>query len=405
MRKLKKNFQKNSKLKERGITLIALVITIIILIILATISITLVFGEGGLIQRAQEGKALTEQAQKDEQDELKGAEEFINDVLAENSADSIIKDITISPTELVLKIGESSQLTINIQPSYISDKRIIWDSKNDSVASVNNDGLVTAESEGNTTITATATDGSNKTASCNVIVKKLATNSEELESGDYVTYTDGTGIDRKCAVLYDSSSEYGVQIITMESVENIEIGNGTGDYSQLVNQEKFNIAMNSYNNVINFLNSKANYYNNAAYSTSARCVGSVPNNINYQEGMYHTEFGGEYDEKFRGQDENYLTDYNQMNKLGISSIDKEYWLASRYVVPSSNSSFFRVRYVTEEGIMNAGRHICWIWSPEIINSEVSFSYISGFRPVFSLNAGLKITGGNGTEEKPYALGK
>ena len=69
-------------MKEKGITLIALVITIIILIILATVTITLVFGEGGIIQRAQEGKTLTEQAGKDEQDELKGAEEFINGVLA-----------------------------------------------------------------------------------------------------------------------------------------------------------------------------------------------------------------------------------------------------------------------------------------------------------------------------------
>ena len=76
---------KNRKMKtkqEKGITLIALVITIVILIILATVTITLVFGEGGLIQRAQEGKELTEQAKKDEQDELKGAEEFINGVLA-----------------------------------------------------------------------------------------------------------------------------------------------------------------------------------------------------------------------------------------------------------------------------------------------------------------------------------
>ena len=79
---MKKKKKKIKLEKERGITLIALVITIIILIILATVTITLVFGEGGLIQRAQEGKELTEQAQKDEQDELKGAEEFINGVLA-----------------------------------------------------------------------------------------------------------------------------------------------------------------------------------------------------------------------------------------------------------------------------------------------------------------------------------
>ena len=81
--KLTENLSRVRKTKqEQGITLIALVITIIILIILATVTITLVFGEGGLIKRAQEGKELTEQAQKDEQDELKGAEEFINGVLA-----------------------------------------------------------------------------------------------------------------------------------------------------------------------------------------------------------------------------------------------------------------------------------------------------------------------------------
>ena len=53
-----------------------------ILIILATVSINVVLGEGGLIQRAQEGKSLTDQAQTDEQEELTGAEEYINGVLS-----------------------------------------------------------------------------------------------------------------------------------------------------------------------------------------------------------------------------------------------------------------------------------------------------------------------------------
>ena len=39
--------------KEKGITLVALVITIVILIILATISINAMFGENGLITSAQ----------------------------------------------------------------------------------------------------------------------------------------------------------------------------------------------------------------------------------------------------------------------------------------------------------------------------------------------------------------
>ena len=56
--------------KEKGITLVALVITIVILIILATITINIAFGEGGLIQRAQQAKELTEQAVKDEAEKL-----------------------------------------------------------------------------------------------------------------------------------------------------------------------------------------------------------------------------------------------------------------------------------------------------------------------------------------------
>ena len=49
-----KELQKNSK----GITLVALVITIVILIILATVSINVVLGEGGLIQQAKLAKEL-----------------------------------------------------------------------------------------------------------------------------------------------------------------------------------------------------------------------------------------------------------------------------------------------------------------------------------------------------------
>ena len=73
---------------QRGITLIALVITIVILIILATVSINVVLGEGGLIQRAQEGKDLTEQARIDEKEELTGAEEYINSVINERKDDN-----------------------------------------------------------------------------------------------------------------------------------------------------------------------------------------------------------------------------------------------------------------------------------------------------------------------------
>ena len=50
---------------ERGITLIALVISIIILLILAGITIVAISGENGIIQRAVEAREETEEAGRD----------------------------------------------------------------------------------------------------------------------------------------------------------------------------------------------------------------------------------------------------------------------------------------------------------------------------------------------------
>ena len=57
---------KNSK----GITLVALVITIVIIIILATVSISAVFGDSGLIKKAQEAKDMTANSIIKEQEEM-----------------------------------------------------------------------------------------------------------------------------------------------------------------------------------------------------------------------------------------------------------------------------------------------------------------------------------------------
>ena len=77
-----KKFQKTLK-AEKGITLIALVITIVILIILATVSINVVLGEGGLIDRAQQAKDLTEQAVLEEQQELNSLMSEYTNIMAE----------------------------------------------------------------------------------------------------------------------------------------------------------------------------------------------------------------------------------------------------------------------------------------------------------------------------------
>lgn len=47
---------KNSSINKKGITLIALVVTIIVLLILASITITIVLGPDGMIEKANAAK-------------------------------------------------------------------------------------------------------------------------------------------------------------------------------------------------------------------------------------------------------------------------------------------------------------------------------------------------------------
>ena len=57
-----KENKKILKRKEKGITLIALVITIIVLLILAGVSIAMLTGENGILSQAQNAKNETEEA-------------------------------------------------------------------------------------------------------------------------------------------------------------------------------------------------------------------------------------------------------------------------------------------------------------------------------------------------------
>lgn len=64
--------------RERGITLIALVVTIIVLLILAGVSISMLAGQNGILNRASEAKEKTETSGKDEQRKLAQAEALMN---------------------------------------------------------------------------------------------------------------------------------------------------------------------------------------------------------------------------------------------------------------------------------------------------------------------------------------
>ena len=60
----------NLKKQKKGITLIALVITIIVLLILTAVSIATLTGDNGILTKAQTAKTETEKASEEEQIKL-----------------------------------------------------------------------------------------------------------------------------------------------------------------------------------------------------------------------------------------------------------------------------------------------------------------------------------------------
>lgn len=83
--------------------------------------------------------------------------------------------VTLSDNKLVLKAGSSKLLTATVLPDNATEKKVIWNSSDESVAAVNSEGVVTAIAEGNATISCSTLDDMDKTVSCEVEVVPLDT--------------------------------------------------------------------------------------------------------------------------------------------------------------------------------------------------------------------------------------
>ena len=79
-----------------------------------------------------------------------------------------VTSVTVSPKTLDLEVGQTGTLTATVKPDNATNKTVTWTTSNDKVATVANNGVVTAVGKGTATITAAA---GGKTATCTVTVK------------------------------------------------------------------------------------------------------------------------------------------------------------------------------------------------------------------------------------------
>ena len=80
-----------------------------------------------------------------------------------------VTGVKLNTSYLVLIEGEIDWLRATVTPSDADNKNVIWSSSDEDIATVNQNGMVTAIKEGTTTITVTTEDGG-KTATCTVVV-------------------------------------------------------------------------------------------------------------------------------------------------------------------------------------------------------------------------------------------
>ena len=83
---------------------------------------------------------------------------------------TLVREVTIDKQEVSLKANDTATLAVTVLPAFATDKSIVWTSSDTAVATVDQTGTVKAIGVGEAIITATAADGSGRSASCMVTV-------------------------------------------------------------------------------------------------------------------------------------------------------------------------------------------------------------------------------------------
>lgn len=100
-----------------------------------------------------------------------------------------ITKISLNKNEMYIKPGKIFTLTAEVLAKNVTNNEVVWYSDNENIATVNENGVVTANALGEAIITAKTTDGSNLSSTCKV---KVVENLYLLKNGvDNVAVTGG----------------------------------------------------------------------------------------------------------------------------------------------------------------------------------------------------------------------
>ena len=401
-----------SKLKKQnGITLVALVITIIVLLILAMVSIKIAI-DGGLITKVKDATDTHTIGAEKEAIAI-GYSEYQID-LANNKPESLtVKDATTeknsegwkvtfsATTGNVYTINNKGEITGPTKEEKTEDdiameKYALGDNLQGQVMGnliIDKDNMIFKQLNGkdvtylnmatyvtggekidaafylkyNNKVYRTQLDMQDDGSNYEVwITKSVAKVYDIPASVETIKYSyDGTKENEKdWIVLYKDETARTAEILSPEAIGNLELGSKDAEAQGSNDWEK---AVYSYNHAIERLNNYASSLVTNPNKISVRSVGSNPSNPNYRNTTKYTSETIENWNCSLGSgsnvgttkvtangiaekgDNNYETDLIMMKVLGVSVTKKFYWLASRYVSLDSSEVRFGVSNVSIGG--------------------------------------------------------
>lgn len=146
---------------------------------------------------------------------------------SENEIRIFVNDILTNPSKASITVGETQQLSRAIAPADATEQTVTWSSDNTSIAIVNEAGLVTGIAAGTTSITASAKDGSNKTAHAVITVTpgKIPVTSLAINTDQPTIFT---GVTQQLSSVIDPADATDKTIMWSSSNTNIAVVNASG---------------------------------------------------------------------------------------------------------------------------------------------------------------------------------
>ena len=156
-----------------------------------------------------------------------------------------VTSIYLNKTALEMTALDTYQLQASVYPSEANNKEVSWESSDEKVATVDENGLVQAKEKGTAVITAKAKDGSEVSRSCKVTVKNTAyvvTDISKLESthnyenncSDFWVYTKAGASALNITFNSKTALEEDFDYLYIFDKENKQVGKYTG--TQLAGQ-------------------------------------------------------------------------------------------------------------------------------------------------------------------------